>query len=250
MRNIALVILSILSFTLFGNAQDSISNLQNSHKKNIIRWNITPMIFNTNNFTLGYERVIRKNQSMSLNLGVLLFPQFLSDESTQYSFVKAGSRFGFTSSLDYRFYLGKRNTRPAPDGLYIGPYFSYYGYSFNSTIRLIDNEDIANDINIDAAFSMSSLGFELGYQFIFWDRLSLDLILIGPSLSYYNGKAKLDADLGIDKESDTYKYIQEQILAKYPWMETFIDLNAINTGGKFNTLGVGFRYVIQIGFHF
>jgi hypothetical protein len=248
MRNIALVLL--LSITLFTNAQDSISNYQNHTKKNIIRWNITPMLFNTNNFTLGYERIIRKNQSMSLNLGVLLFPQFLGNESTKYSFVKAGSRFGFTSSLDYRFYLGKRNTRPAPDGLYIGPYFSYYGYRFNSTIRLLDNEVYTSDVNIDVAFSMSSLGVELGYQFIFWDRFCLDLILIGPSLSYYNGKARLDVDLEIDKESDAYKYLQEQILAKYPWLETFIDLDAINTGGKFNSLGVGFRYVIQIGFHF
>jgi hypothetical protein len=90
----------------------------------------------------------------------------------------------------------------------------------------------------------------LGYQFVFWKRLSLDLILAGPSLSFYNGKINVNGDLELDEESDAYAYLHDKILDKYPWLETFINLDAINSGGSFNATAVGFRYVIQIGFRF
>ncbi|OYT16322.1 MAG: hypothetical protein B7C24_08455, partial [Bacteroidetes bacterium 4572_77] len=68
--------------------------------------------------------------------------------------------------------------------------------------------------------------------------------------SYYSGDIKLKGDLDIDQDSDTYKYIQDEILDKYPWMESFLDAKAINTGGNFGKLSMGFRYVIQVGYHF
>jgi hypothetical protein len=97
---------------------------------------------------------------------------------------------------------------------------------------------------------MTSLGFELGYQFVFWERLTLDLILVGPSISYYSGKVNASADFELEEGSDAYEYIRNELIKKYPWLETFIDLDAINTGGKFDSTTFGFRYVLQIGFRF
>jgi len=245
---LSLVFLFIMAAFSFGQTDKNDDFSQ--QKKNIIRWNITPMIVDVTNLTLGYERLIRPNQSISINVGLLLFPEFLDNDSLEVSYVTHGNRFGFSMAIDYRFYLSKRNVKPAPDGLYIGPYFTHYQYRFDNVLRLIDNENIVNDLKTDASFSMTSIGFELGYQFIFWDKLSLDLIMVGPSLSYYRGKVQLEGDLGIDEDGEDYQYIKDQILKKYPWMETFVDLDAINTGGSFNSFGMGFRYVIQIGYHF
>ncbi len=230
-------------------AQDSIVRSDFKQKKNIIRWNITPMVINVTNLTLGYERILKENQSFSINMGLLLFPEFLNNDSLQVSYVEHGNRLGFTTAMDYRFYLGKRNKKNAPDGVYIGPYFTYYQYAFDSKIRLIDNEDIINDLGIDASFKMISLGLELGYQFLFWDKMTLDLILVGPSFSYYHAKIKLTGELGLEDDG-SYDYIKDQIIEKYPWVDTFIELDAINTGGSLGNLGMGFRYVIQVGYHF
>ena len=229
--------------------QDTITTTDHKQKKNIIRWNLTPMVINATNVTLGYERILKDNQSISINAGILLFPEFLNNDSLEISYVEHGNRVGFTTAIDYRFYLGKRNKRNAPDGVYIGPYFTYYQYAFDSKLRLIDNNDIINDLGIDASFKMASLGLELGYQFLFWDKMTVDLILVGPSISYYSAKVSLTGELGIDDEGDL-RYIKDQILKKYPWMDTFIELDAINTHGGFDSFAMGFRYVVQVGYHF
>jgi len=249
MKKITLLFLMLFTYGLF--AQDTTQIAQETkQKKNIIRWNITPLLINATNLTFGYERILKENQSMSINAGLLLFPQFLNNDSLEVSYVEHGNRVGFTTAIDYRFYLKKRNKRNAPDGIYIGPYLTYYQYAFDSKIRLIDNNDVKNDISIDASFKMASLGMELGYQFLFWDKMTVDLILVGPSVSYYNAKINLTGELGIDDEDGSYQYLKDQILNKYPWLESFVDLGAINTGGKFDSFGMGFRYVVQIGYHF
>ena len=122
----------LFTFMMFGtSAQVDIQNA-GKQKKNTIRWNITPLILNTNNITFGYERLVNKNQSFSINSGFLLFPIFLKENGTYVSAIKPGNRIGFTISGDYRFYLGKRNKFPAPNGVYIGPYFSHYQYAFEN----------------------------------------------------------------------------------------------------------------------
>ncbi|NPD45663.1 MULTISPECIES: DUF3575 domain-containing protein [unclassified Lentimicrobium] len=249
MKKISLLLLVLLLVNLsYGQATSDSSTYK--QKKNTIRLNLTPLIINTNNLTLGYERLITPNQSMSVNLGLLLFPQFLSDKSNDVITTGKGNRLGFTTSLDYRFYLSKRNARQAPDGVYIGPYMTYYRYAFGNNVHFGNSDVIKNDFDIDAAFSMTSLGFELGYQFVFWERLTLDMILIGPSFTYYYGMVKVSGEIEIDEESEAYDYIKERIKEKYPWMKTFVDIDAINKGGRFDAPGVGFRYVIMVGFHF
>jgi hypothetical protein len=38
-------------------------------------------------------------------------------------------------------------------------------------------------------------GAELGYQFVFWNKVSLDMVLIGPGVGFYNIKAKAEGNL-------------------------------------------------------
>lgn len=132
----------------------------------------------------------------------------------------------------------------------MGPFFAHYNYRFDQTIIINNDGDFIANVGLEAGFSMTSVGIELGYQFVFWDRLSLDLILIGPSLSFYKAKTKLRGDLEIDDESDAYSYLHDEILERYPWLETFIDLSALKSGGSFHATSAGFRYVIQIGYRF
>jgi len=219
-------------------------------KKNTIRWNLTPMVINTTNLTLGYERILKENQSISINVGLLLFPDFLDNDSLEISYVEHGNKIGFSTAIDYRFYLGKRNLKNAPDGVYIGPYFTYYQYAFDSKLRVVDNDNIVNDIGINASFKMASLGFELGYQFLFWDRLTVDMILVGPSFSYYHASANFTGEIGLDTDSGEYLKLKQALLDKYPWLDTFVDLGAINKGEAVGAFGMGFRYVIQVGYHF
>ena len=51
------------------------------------------------------------------------------------------------------------------------------------------------NITANTDFNIHSFGFELGYQFIFWDRLALDLVMVGPGMGIYNVNAKFDSNL-------------------------------------------------------
>lgn len=242
-----LILSFLVLFTFQSFAQDT--NDVVKERKNTIRWNLTPLIFDANNITLGYERVLKNNQSFSVNVGLFMLPKLFKDRTDIY-FVEKANRIGFTTAVDYRFYLKKYNRQPAPAGVYIGPYFAHYRYNFDNTLKVNQDGDVKSSLDIEAGFNMTSIGFELGYQFVFWERLSLDLILIGPSLSFYKGEVYASGDIEIDEDSDAYEYIHDELLKKYPWLKSFIDLGAINTGGKFSATSAGFRYVIQIGFRF
>ncbi len=247
MKKISLL-LTILCLSILVSSQNTESIKK--ERKNTIRWNPTTMVFNASNLTFGYERVLKNNQSFSFNIGFFRLPELISANNQYLSLEKKGGKLGFTIAADYRFYLKKYNAQPAPSGVYIGPYFANYRYQFDNTIIINNDGDFTANVGLEAGFSMTSIGFELGYQFVFWDRFSLDLILAGPSLSFYNGKIKVNGDLEIDEESEAYAYLHDKILEKYPWLETFIDLDAINSGGSFNATAAGFRYVIQLGFRF
>lgn len=238
----------VLFLSISGYTQES--ELSFRQRKNTIRWNPTPMVFNASNFTLGYERVLKNNHSFSLNIGFFNLPELISSKNEYLSLEKKGGKLGFTISADYRFYLKKYNLFPAPSGVYIGPYFSHYNYNFDNTVLINEGGEVRANVGLNVGFKMTNIGFELGYQFVFWDRISLDLILAGPSLSFYNGKVNFDGNIDLDEESNAYHYLHDKILEKYPWLQTFIDLNAINNGGSFNLTAIGYRYVIQIGYRF
>lgn len=249
MRKFTFSILIILIYASAFTQNDMDQSFANA-KKNTIHWNITPLLFDKSNLTLGYERVLKNNQSFSVNSGIFLLPKLFKNESSNIYFVEKVNRLGYSITGDYRFYLQKYNKKAAPAGVYIGPYFGHYHYGFDNTLLLNAEGDVQSHVDIAANFNMTSAGIELGYQFVFWDKVSLDLILIGPSLSFYNAKIDASADLDVDEDSDAYEYIHDKLLEKYPWLETFIDLDAINTGGKFNATAFGFRYAIQIGYRF
>ncbi|TSA25321.1 MAG: hypothetical protein D4R67_10285 [Bacteroidetes bacterium] len=150
---------------------------------------------------------------------------------------------------EYRFYLMKRNRRPIPDGLYIAPYASFYGYSFKNGIDILQTS-IDSASFIKGRFYCFNLGFELGYQFVFWKRFTLDLVLFGPSASYYGGDLEYGVGLNPDKIPKVDQEILDEIKGKYPFVRSLFTSHTFVQKGKLDLFSLGFRYIIQIGFHF
>ena len=92
-------------------------------KKNTIRYNATnPMIFGIENIIIGYERVVDKNQSFSVDFGLNqlpnLKPEVFNTNDTKLSLNNLKKNSGFHFSFDYRFYLKSENKFKAPRGIY------------------------------------------------------------------------------------------------------------------------------------
>jgi hypothetical protein len=245
-KNFLMVLLLLLMITgqkVFGQKDST------DHKilKNTIRFNLTnPLIFG-NSYILGYERVVRPNQTFSINIGTFSLPQLGSlNLESNYNLTSTKNESGYSFSGDYRFYLGSVNKYGAPRGVYIGPYVSNNKAKRNISLTSTD----VGKFDVGYTFSALTLGFQLGYQFVFWDRVSLDMILMGPGISGYSLKTEVSTNLDPAKEAELFQKINEALAEKIPGYSRVIAPGSITKAGTFNTTSFGYRYLIMLGFRF
>lgn len=225
---------------------------QDSTYNNTIRFNVTnPLIFGNKAVILGYERVLKNNKTFSVNVGRAYYPK-LVDLSVDSSALGLNSSYkdkGINLSADYRIYLKKENKYAAPRGVYVGPYYSY-NYFNRVNSWTLNTEDFQGDLETDLTMNIHTAGIELGYQFVFWNRISLDMILLGPGVSYYSFKAKLDTSLSPEDESKFFEELNNFLSDKIPGYDLVIDDVEFKTKGSIKTTSLGFRYMIMIGYRF
>lgn len=230
-------------------AQDSLSSLPDNYKRNAIKWNLTPFIIWSNkNINLSYERVLSPHRSFSLNAGYFELPSTGIYDSLNIK--NERQKGGLTFSGDYRFYFKGRNKRMAPDGLYWGIYGSYHHYQFQNVVTFLESDVLKGDFLLDGRLNIVSAGVELGYQFVIKERLTIDLVFLGPSLSAYNSKLGLETNLDFDEESEYLQAIYDLLIAEYPWANELVETGERNDKGFKTSLGFGLRYLIQIGYRF
>jgi hypothetical protein len=162
--------------------------------KNTVKWNLTPsLIIGPKSIVLGYERVVNDHQSFSINVGYLEKKDAKNKNGEPLNLFDQTDKGGFAIAADYRFFFKKRNIKPAPDGLYWGPYAGFYQLNFKGKSLIKDENDIETTIALNSKFQLLSAGVQLGYQFIlFNDRFAIDLLLMGPSITRYT------FDLGLE----------------------------------------------------
>ena len=250
----------MLFFTILGSipleAQEKVKEekvKEEKDYKNTVRLNLTnPLLFGERSLVLGYERTMGLHQSFSVNAGLAQLPTFnlvnVSDDSS-FQIDKTSKDKGYTITGDYRFYLASENKYNAPRGLYIGPYLTHV-FMGRENIWTLHTETFDGDIKTDFKFNMTSIGAQLGYQFILWKRVALDFVLIGPSIAKYNIEAKLDTSLNPDDESALYEKINELLTERFPGYSFAVDDVEFKKTGTTNTTSLGYRYVIHMGFRF
>jgi len=241
--------ISILFFLLVTGWYSKAQEIDNTvDRKNIIKVDLTSYWLYRNAIVFSYERVIKPNQTFAITAGYQQFPSFgLIDNVNVTDETKAsGLKFGG----EYRFYLRKENKYRAPRGVYIGPYASFHNYSNDLNLE-IDYEGILETVQFKTDLNILNLGVQLGYQFVLNNRWTIDLVFVGPSISNYIIKANLDGDG--DYNFDPDDITNEVILAlidKFPAFEELINEGEVSDSGKVNTWGYGYRYQLQVGYHF
>lgn len=221
------------------------------YKKNVIKWNLTPFILWSNkNINIGYERVVKPYRSFSVNAGYFELPSLTKGIFDSLNIQHSGKKWGFTVSGDYRFYFNKRNKGIAPDGLYWGAYGSFHHYQFQNEITIINSPEIEGVLNFGANLNILSGGVELGYQFIIKERLSIDLVFMGPALSVYTTKMTLGGKIDADKENEYLQAIYDVLKNTIPGFDKLVHEGQVTSSGTNFSLGFGLRYLIQIGYRF
>jgi len=248
MRKIILL-LSLLGMAYLQlTAQDSMSK---KAYKNTIRFNVTnPLFFGGRSLIFGYERILNNRRSFSINIGQASFPklEFRNPDS-----LREGSNLeekGFHVSGDYRFYLAKENKYQAPRGVYIGPYFSYNYFDRKNNLSVTSTNGGTQTVASETTLTVGSIGFELGYQFVFWNRVSLDMILAGPGIASYKLEASLGTNLSETDRKKFFEKLNEALADKFPGYNTVIDDGEFKSKGSTSTTTLGYRYMVMIGYRF
>jgi len=233
----------------FSQEQDTVKVKKD--RKNSIKINLTnPMLFGDNNYILGYERTIGDHQSFSVNVGTFQLGRLFNINTDSIkSLNKNVKSRGISLSGDYRFYLAKENKYNSPHGLYIGPYFAINSFTRQFDTE-VNTEAFTGRMDLDFTFRVATVGFQLGYQFIFWDRVSLDMVLAGPGLSFYKLKTSLSTSLDPDQEAELFKKINEKLDEKIPGYSLVIEPGEFEKTGSINTTSAGYRYIVMLGFRF
>jgi len=221
--------------------------------KNTLRFNITnPLLFGGKALIFGYERTIGDHSSITLDVGRFSLPKLLPGTINVNDSIQIGSNTtesGYHISTEYRFYLRNENKHNAPRGVYLAPYFSYNSFNRKNTWTL-NTTNFQGDVTTNFKLNIITFGGELGYQFILWKRLAIDLVLIGPGLSTYKINTSLSTTLSADEEEELFKKINDALEDKIPGYSLVIDDTEYEKSGTNNTTSFGFRYLIHLGFRF
>ena len=233
-------------------AQDSTKKKEEKAYKNVIHLNITnPMIFGERSIIVGYERVVGKHQSFSVNVGSTDFPSLdiISDDSLKAN--RITGQAGYHFSGDYRFYLAHENKYRPPHGVYLGPYFGFNQFEKDHSWTIKSTSGGA-PFNVESKTKMTifTLGFQMGYQFVIWDRVALDLVLLGPGVASYDLKATLGTNLSQADREKFFEKLNEALTEKFPGYGWTVDSGEFERNGSTNTTSLGYRYMVQIGFRF
>lgn len=218
--------------------------------KNTVKFNITnPMLFGWKYNVFGYERVIKEHQTATVTIGRVAFPRFGNNYADSIGITDEMNDKGFNFSVDYRFYLRKENKYSAPRGVYIGPYYAYNHFSRELSWDLNTTNfqgQVISTVNLNANF----IGAQLGYQFILWDRLSIDMILMGPGRWFFNMKSEFSTSLSAEDEELLLETLNEKIQEKFPGSNIVFKGEGFSAKKNVSTSTTGLRYLINIGFRF
>jgi hypothetical protein len=236
-------------FTTSTTAQVAGDGTWKEHRNNV-KFNLSSGLIYRNALLFAYERSVSARQTFSIFGGIQQFPSFSGLIIPGAALAKERKASGYNFGGDYRFYLAKENKYDAPHGLYIGPYASFYTFSNENNAHFTFDDGSTADGQLNTRINFISLGGQLGYQFVFWKRMTLDLILFGPSLTHYSGKMDLKSTLTPDQVSEETKKILQAIADRYPVVGDAIKNGSSNFKGNLNIWGAGFRYSIHVGFRF
>jgi hypothetical protein len=244
----SLIILSITFGLLPCNGQ-----VQDSTKKsykNTVYINVTnPLIFGSKYNVLGYERILKNSQSVSVNFGRFALPKFGQDISNELQLQNDYKDKGYHVSFEYRWYIKKENKYPAPRGIYIGPYYAYNYFERKNTWYLNTNTYIG-DLKSDLKMNMNFVGFQMGYQFVFWKRLSIDMVFMGPGVWFFDLKTKMSTTLDPDDQALLLEKLNQKLNDKIPGYNLVFSDGEIKKTGSSRSGKLGLRLVLNVGFRF
>lgn len=241
MRIIILICMMVLVQPGLAQKNDSLPDRRNTIKLNLV----TSMLY-TNSGAISFERVAKTNQTWGVMLGYVQFPH-LGNLGSSISVPANPSNTGYVIGGEYRFYMKKENRFAAPHGVYWGPFTNYFYFKNSQELSYTPASGSPSIANLSSRLNVLNIGVQVGYQFLIKDRWSIDMVVFGPSFSYYG----LDmAVSGTIDESLLSNAIIKAMADRFPLVKDLLENQSADVHGTTSKWASGFRYQLNVGYHF
>ncbi len=251
LKNLLLPFVFLFSFQL-AKAQEK--------NESIIKINVPALFFK--NFSFQYERAVGKKQSFAVAVryrpkSSIPFQKTIQDLFTDTTIrldLARLSNFGITP--EYRFYPGKKGVFR---GLYLGPFISYNNYSGDAPINYWAYNSQTNQFIPKVAVFKGSIntytaGLQIGAQWHFSKRLSLDWWIVGLNYGINSGDFKYREPLTADEQitlNEVKLRPMKELLSSVIKIDIYEPPN--DNGAAFKTSGQWFgirAFGINLGYRF
>ena len=115
---------------------------------------------------------------------------------------------------------------------------------------MLNTTDFNGEVRTNLDLTLSTLGIQMGYQFVFWDKVALDFVLMGPGLTRYKFDVGLNTTLTAEQNALFFQRLNDYLAGKIPGYNLVINEGEFMKNGNFKTTSFGFRYMINLGFRF
>ena len=242
--------LFLISATLQSSGQMKDSPVTKISYPNIPKFSISSFAIYQKSLHLGYERVLNKNHSIYVFGGYNEFPKILNLNLTNTRITGTQNKTGYSFGVEFRFYLPKENKDPAPHGVFLAPYVSYYNFGSTNSLTHTDSSG-SQTASLISRSQFINVGVELGYQFVLAKRFIIDCEIFGPSFTYYNFQAELNGHINGDP-GETLQAVIDALKERMPLLSDLSSGKKIYSSGKATQKFpfLGFRYAVSIGYAF
>lgn len=248
-RSISACLILLMLFPLMIRAQDSIVQAKPDsilpEYKNMIKINSAALLLS--NISMLYERRLGEHLTVLAGAGYRwggTIPKAFGLGDVIVSTETKGIT-GYSLTPELRYYFNFCQCGESPSGLYAGLYGRFTKY-FGSLVFDVWNGEEYYEALVSSNLREFGGGLQLGYQFIFRKRWSVDFMFAGPRLSNY----KLKADL----ESEDLEALAGAIEQEINKRREALGMNPISIDPSSEleaSFGFrSFRYAIGIGFMF
>ena len=238
------ILISTLMVCIFNRAVAQETTKQ--QRKNVIKLEVTHALY-PNSLVMSYERVTRPNESFAFTAGYEEFPPVV-DVNSSIHVRQNLKQNGFKTGMEYRFYLRSENRHPAPHGTYVGPYLTFHNFNNTRAIE-VDYNGATEYGELETDFNILNIGFQLGHQFVLGNRWTIDVVAIGPAISNYRAKLKLNGEFTFDKD-EVQSEILLKLLDRFPMLEDLLTDKEISSQGRFDAWSYGWRAQLHVGYYF
>jgi hypothetical protein len=220
-------------------------------RKNNVKLCLSHFLLYREGYVLTYERVIGKHSSLSISAGYTPIAAQFDLDIDLFEKKKQIENYGFMVGSEYRFYLKAENKYKAPRGVFIGPFTTFYQFRSNRLIQFEEgNAASLGEMEFNTRFSVLNIGGQAGYQFLIKNRVSIDLVMFGPALSFYGYQFKLNKDLTETDLNETQQQLADALKEKFPLLQDLVSGDPLKKKGTIDLWAFGFRYLIQVGIVF